>query len=115
MLTHPVSGVVEHVDRYQPTNSLKRYLRARDEHCRFPGCRIPVRKCEIDHTVDWAQGGKTTESNLAHLCPRHHRLKHHTDWTVTQHPGGVLTWVSPSGKRLTEKPPSPVAFMPAPF
>lgn len=111
MLTHPVSGVVEHVDRYQPTNSLKRYLRARDEHCRFPGCRIPVRKCEIDHTVDWAQGGKTTESNLAHLCPRHHRLKHHTDWTVTQHPGGVLTWVSPSGKRLTEKPPSPVAFV----
>lgn len=115
MLTHPVTGVVEHVDRYQPTDSLKRYLRARDEHCRFPGCRVPVRRCEIDHTVDWAFGGKTTASNLAHLCPKHHRLKHHTEWSVTQHRGGVLEWVSPNGQSYHEEPPSSVAFMPAPF
>jgi len=109
MLTHPVTGMVEHADRYQPTDSLKRYLRARDEHCRFPGCRMPARRCEIDHTFDWALGGKTTHTNLAHLCPRHHRLKHHSDWKVKQLPGGVLEWTSPAGEIYPDRPTSQFA------
>ena len=111
ILTHPVTGVVECVDRRQPSSSLKRALRARDQHCRFPCCRIPALKCEIDHTVDWAHGGGTTYSNLAHLCPRHHRVKHHTPWRVTQHTGGVMEWVSPGGRTYTDRPPSSVRFV----
>src|SRR5690606_31712950 len=57
ILTHPVTGVVEQVDRYQPTKSLRRLLTARDEHCRFPGCRMPARRCDADHTIEWARGG----------------------------------------------------------
>ena len=113
LLTHPVTGIVEQVDRYQPTQSLKRALRARDEHCRFPGCRVPARRCEIDHTVDWFHGGRSRFSNLAHLCPRHHRVKHHTDWRVTQHPGGILEWTCPTGNTYIDQPVSRVRFAPA--
>ncbi len=90
VLTHPISGAVLAVDRYRSTEELRRHLRVRDEHCRFPGCRIPARRCDIDHTIDHARGGQSSAANLAHLCRRHHTLKHQTAWTVTQRNGGVL-------------------------
>ncbi|MDD7963654.1 DUF222 domain-containing protein, partial [Microbacterium sp. NE1TT3] len=50
LLTHPVTGTVLECDTYQPTAAMRRLLRARDRHCRFPGCRQPAIRCEIDHT-----------------------------------------------------------------
>ncbi|WP_163620906.1 HNH endonuclease signature motif containing protein, partial [Microbacterium sp. B35-30] len=76
VMTSPVTGAVLAVDRYRPGPALDRFLTARDEHCRFPGCRRPVRRCDIDHTIDHAHGGPTSHDNLAHLCRRHHVLKH---------------------------------------
>ncbi|RZK51922.1 MAG: HNH endonuclease, partial [Pedobacter sp.] len=49
--------------------------------CRFPGCNQPATASDIDHTTDWQHGGPTNLDNLAHLCRKHHRLKHHTAWT----------------------------------
>lgn len=123
ILTHPVNGVVEQVDRYEPTKSLRRLLIARDEHCRFPGCRMPVRRCDADHTIDWARGGTTTRTNMAYLCRRHHTLKHHSPWEVKQLADGVLGWTSPGGRTYLDRPVSTVWFVstqpppdePAPF
>jgi hypothetical protein len=106
ILTHPVTGVVLHVDTYQRTASIDRYLRARDQHCRFPGCRLPAVRCEVDHTIDHALGGATDVHNLAHLCQRHHSMKQFTAWRVRQLDGGVLEWTSPLGRRYIEEPPS---------
>lgn len=78
VLTDPITGGILAVDRYTPGADLKRFLRARDEHCRFPGCRQPVHRCDIDHGHDWAHGGTTCSENLHHLCRRHHTLKHAT-------------------------------------
>ena len=97
--TDPATGAVLSVDRYRPTADLTRLLRARDEHCRFPGCRRSVLRCDIDHTHDAAHGGETRAENLSHLCRRHHVLKHQTPWRVRQLPGGVLEWRSPAGRR----------------
>jgi hypothetical protein len=112
ILTHPVTGAVLEVDRYTPSEQLRRHLRVRDQHCRFPGCRMPARRSDIDHTLDFSLGGQTTGSNLAHLCRRHHTLKHHTPWRVVQHPGGVLEWTSPAGIAYIDRPVSTVAFAP---
>lgn len=112
ILMHPITGTVLAVDRYTPSEQLRRHLRTRDQHCRFPGCRMPTRRSDIDHTVDFALGGRTTAENLAHLCRRHHTLKHQTAWTVVQHPGGVLEWTSPTGIPYIDKPVSAVAFAP---
>jgi len=112
VLVHPVTGAVLAVDRYTPNADLKRALRVRDQHCRFPGCRLPVHRTDLDHTVDYALGGETRADNLAHLCRRHHTMKHASAWTVVQKPGGVLEWTSPTGKVHTDLPVSTVMFKP---
>ena len=112
VLTHPISGQVLTTDRYRPGKDLKRVLQVRDQHCRFPGCRMAVRICDLDHTVDFAFGGQTSEDNLAHLCRRHHTLKHESAWTVVQRQGGVLEWTSPSGRVYPDIPTSRVMFQP---
>ena len=113
-MTSPVTGCVLAVDRYRQTSALTRFLRARDERCRFPGCRQPVWRCDIDHTLDAAHGGPTEHCNLAHLCKRHHVLKHHSAWTVRQLPGGILEWTSPTGRIHTDHPEPTVRFEPPP-
>lgn len=109
-------GQVIETDAYSPTESMRRLLRARDQHCRFPGCRQPVHRCDIDHTWDHAKGGPTRVDNLAHLCRGHHVLKHPDipepqRWTVRQRPGGVLEWRSPLGAVHTDRAPRRVAFV----
>lgn len=110
LLTQPVTGAVLAVDRYRPSEDQRRLLRARDERCRFPGCRMPVHRCDVDHTVDAARGGATCTGNLAHLCRRHHSLKHVSDWTVLQRRDGTLEWTSPTGRLYLDEPPSTVRF-----
>ncbi|MBN9213035.1 MAG: DUF222 domain-containing protein, partial [Microbacterium sp.] len=68
VLTHPVTGAVLHTDTYARTTAIDRHLRARDRHCRWPGCTTPAVRCEVDHTRDHALGGPTNVTNLAHLC-----------------------------------------------
>lgn len=106
------AGEILSVDRYRPTPQMRRLLAARDLHCRAPGCRVPASRCDIDHTVDAALGGPTRTDNLAHLCRGHHTVKHHTGWSVTQEPGGVMRWTSPTGRETVDKPPSRVRFRP---
>ncbi|WP_424448236.1 DUF222 domain-containing protein [Microbacterium arborescens] len=111
LLTHPVTGTVLECDAYKPTAAMTRLLRARDRHCRFPGCRQPAIRCEIDHTTAASEGGPTHVCNLAHLCKRHHDVKHHTRWQLRQLPGGRLVWTSPTGRVYREDAPPPlVAF-----
>ncbi|MGZ0066875.1 DUF222 domain-containing protein [Microbacterium arborescens] len=111
LLTHPVTGTVLECDSYRPTAAMIRLLRARDRHCRFPGCRQPAIRCELDHTIAASDGGATHVCNLANLCKRHHDVKHHTRWRVQQLPGGRLVWTSPTGRIYREDAPPPlVAF-----
>ena len=110
VLTHPVTGTVLAIDRYRPSDQLKRVLRVRDEHCRFPGCRTPARRCDIDHTTAREHDGPTEIGNLAHLCRRHHTLKHHSAWRVRQTPDGVLHWTSPTGRVYPDQPARTLTF-----
>lgn len=111
--THPLTGDVLTVDTYRPSAAQRRFLAARDQHCRFPGCRVPIHRADIDHTIAAHDGGATTTENLAVLCRRHHTMKHATPWQVTQHGKGDLTWVSPTGRAHHDRPTSRVRFMPA--
>ncbi|WP_298742144.1 HNH endonuclease signature motif containing protein [uncultured Microbacterium sp.] len=114
VLTEPIQGVVLAVDRYNTPWPQRRYLRARDQHCRFPGCRRAAIRCEIDHTIDAALGGPTALWNLAHLCQRHHSMKQFTRWKVRQLSGGILEWTSPTGRIYREDAPAPpVYFVPS--
>ncbi|HYN56964.1 MAG TPA: HNH endonuclease signature motif containing protein, partial [Motilibacterales bacterium] len=64
--------------------------------CRFPGCTVPARECDLDHLIPFPEG-PTSAANLHALCRRHHRLKHNDGWTVTALPDSGLRWTSPLG------------------
>lgn len=108
-------GMVTETDNYVPTAGMKRYLRARDQHCRFPGCRTPAHRCQIDHNHDHAKGGPTAVCNLSLFCTSHHPLKHpdvddRDRWTAKQLDDGVILWTSPLGRTYTDEPPLRVMF-----
>lgn len=111
-------GAVLATSRRQPTEAMRRILRARDQHCRYPGCFVPVDACEIDHTLDWAKGGPTEITNLGNLCPKHHMLKHpdlprSVRWDAYQDSNGVFTWVSPTGATYLTTPEGSIVSAPA--
>ncbi|WP_345750574.1 HNH endonuclease signature motif containing protein [Microbacterium rhizophilus] len=108
----PGTGCLRTVDSYVPTAEQKRFLRARDEHCRFPGCRRSVARCDLDHTIAHAEGGPTAVSNLGALCRSHHLLKHYGNWTAEHGPDGTITWRSPTGRRMQDIPAPVVRFVP---
>jgi hypothetical protein len=114
ILTHPETGAFLSYGRtsYRVPADLAGYLAVRDGRCRFPGCGRRARSADLDHTVDWAHGGSTSHENLAHLCRKHHRLKHRTRWRMTQEPGGVIRWTSPAGHVLRTYPERPFIAVP---
>jgi hypothetical protein len=110
------TGVVTATDAYSPTEAMRRHLRARDQHCRFPGCRMPAQRCQIDHNHDHARGGPTSNDNLSHLCLGHHTLKHpdiddRYRWAARQLPGGDIEWTSPLGRSYSDMAPRRVMFV----
>ncbi|MBX3098454.1 MAG: DUF222 domain-containing protein [Salinibacterium sp.] len=107
LLTHPVTGVVLDMDRtqYRPTRALKRWLALRDVTCTFPGCGRRSTQCDIDHVTAWVDGGATSADNLAHLCRKHHTVKHRTRWQVHRPPGEISKWTSPTGYVRSADPP----------
>ncbi|GAB2468398.1 HNH endonuclease signature motif containing protein [Xylanimonas ulmi] len=104
LLTHPHTGKVLGVsaETYRPPAELRHFIKVRDTSCRFPGCTRPAATTDADHTVAHAEGGPTASSNLAHLCHRHHVLKHQARFAVRQiDDEGTLTWTTPTGRRHT--------------
>ncbi|MEI4273344.1 hypothetical protein TEK04_16610 [Klenkia sp. LSe6-5] len=97
---------------YRPTAAQYRYLRARDRHCRFPGCRQTALHADADHVVpydhhDPARGGRTCVRNLVMLCRRHHLLKTHAPgWAFALDPDGILHVTTPGGTTRSTRPPA---------
>ena len=86
-------------EKYEPPQALVDFLLARDRTCRFPGCRQPATRSDIDHAHSWDSGGETNIENLGLLCRRHHRLKTHGRWGLISNADGSCEWTSPVGKK----------------
>jgi hypothetical protein len=78
---------------YVAGDQLKRFLRARDRHCVFPGCHRPV--CDIDHRIPWPLG-PTSPENTQLLCRHHHRAKQAL-FTVELTDDGDYRWTMRGG------------------
>ncbi|HUB38797.1 MAG TPA: HNH endonuclease signature motif containing protein, partial [Streptosporangiaceae bacterium] len=88
---------------------LRRAVRKRDKHCRFPGCDLPAAGCEVHHILPRKDGGRHALSNMALLCRFHHLVAiHRWGWQFTLHPDGTTTAVSPDGTKTlhSHAPPS---------
>ncbi|WP_328607042.1 HNH endonuclease [Amycolatopsis sp. NBC_00345] len=69
------------------TPTQRHALTLRDKGCAHPGCDRSPKWCTVHHVIPWAQGGPTDLTNLVLLCPTHHRLIHHSGWTIQMHHG----------------------------
>lgn len=100
-ITDPITGNLIDYGRqsYEPPQDLKDFLIARDQTCRFPGCRQSARRSDIDHAQAWDDGGKTSADNLGVLCRRHHQMKTHGGWRLISNADGSCEWISPLGKK----------------
>jgi hypothetical protein len=100
ILTDPDSGATLSVGtkQYKVPDAMRCWILFRDKTCRFPGCSMPGKFCDLDHSLDWALGGETKVTNVLTLCRKHHALKHNSGWNYTQDDNAVATWVSPSGR-----------------
>lgn len=103
-LSGPMTGAPIALSTYRASAEQRALLAIRDQHRRFPGYRMPARRCDIDHTTDWARGGSTDICNLSCLCGTHHTRKHSRGWSVRQKQRGVLEWTRPTGRRATDRP-----------
>jgi hypothetical protein len=98
LLETPPCGHGRQSGSYKPPRSLRHLVVIRQRTCSFPGCRRAARRCDLDHTVPFDQGGRTCECNLAPLCRRHHQGKQAPGWQLTQARPGEMTWRTPSGR-----------------
>jgi hypothetical protein len=89
---------------YRPPPRLKERITARDLICRFPGCRQPAWRGDLDHTRPYDKGGLTCSCNLGGLCRRHHILKQHPSWQLIQPQPGIFEWTTPTGRRYMTIP-----------
>ncbi|SSC26105.1 HNH nuclease, partial [Klenkia terrae] len=98
------------IDNYVPTAAQIRFVKARDRHCRFPGCARTAEYVDLDHVIprdhdDPTAGGPTCVTNLVCLCRRHHRLKTHAPgWVFAMDPDGTLHVTPPGGRTRTTRP-----------
>lgn len=90
-------------DAYRPGRALAALVRSRDGHCRFPGCQVAARFCDLDHVRPWPIG-PTEADNLMGRCRRHHRIKQHSGWGVVLDADGTVTWTDPAGLTRVTQP-----------
>jgi hypothetical protein len=98
-----------------PGAELRRWLRARDRTCIFPGCRVPARHGDADHTIEHHRGGPTTEDNLGIPCRHDHRLRHDGGWRLVQLAPGHFVWISRLGRHYERRPPPAIRPVPDPM
>ncbi len=110
----PSSGVSLPLDIASAFDTIPRHLRRavrkRDRHCRFPGCDTPAAACDVHHITPRKDGGQHTLTNLVLLCRFHHLTAiHRWGWVFTLHPDGTTTAVSPDGSKTLHSHAPPTA------
>ena len=85
-----IDGPSQVIDIGAPTRqipvALRRAVQVRDRHCQFAGCTTRWSWCDVHHLKPVAEGGHTSERNLALVCRFHHTLIHQVGWVIYRDP-----------------------------
>ncbi len=79
--------------------------------CDHPGCDLPAEFCDVDHNIEWADGGRTDQNNARPRCSTHNRFKSRNKWQVNKPPTDTTT---PSDKTAPSSYPSAPDHQPSP-
>jgi hypothetical protein len=74
------------------TTPMRVAMQIRDKGCTATGCDWPPGLCHAHHTHPWATGGGTSAKDGRLLCPKHHTRAHDPAFTMTNQPGGKVTF-----------------------
>jgi hypothetical protein len=94
---------------------IRRAVRLRDRHCRWPGgCTRPPAACDCHHVKHKKDGGPTSVDSCILLCQYHHDIcVHRWGWKIELLPDGQVTATGPRGQILRSRPPPGSAVNPA--
>lgn len=95
---------------YQTPEDIAAFVRGRDGQCRTPGCTTPADECQLDHRVNFADGGPTSAVNICLQCPPCHNVK--TDkfrFYIMDPITGDMVWLYSDGTWEYDKPVGPLA------
>jgi hypothetical protein len=84
--------------RRRPVAEEAAFVKARDRTCRFPGCRRPAKRCDIDHRLEHAKQGPSHRGNTCSECERHHQFRHAKNFTVEPFGTTGFLWTAPDGR-----------------
>lgn len=108
LVTDPATGYLADLSTqaYAVTGHLRERITARDRISRAPGRARPARLCDLDHEIDFADGGPSSEANLSAKDRRSHNHKTRGTWTTHREPTptGELTWTTPTGRTYATTP-----------
>jgi len=102
----PVTGHLLDLGRtkYKPTQELRDYILAAYPECTTPECGRHAPNLEIDHIIEWADGGHTSAANLHSLCWQDHLTKTNDHTSVRMNADGTVTHTSRHGLTRTSEP-----------
>ena len=112
LYTDPDTGHLTAADQRKRSlpESVRAFIRARDQECRMPGCDSPIR--HIDHVERWADGGETSAENSVGVCERFNYVKEIPGWstellrdTINPKLDGALRIITPTGHEYTSPVP----------
>ena len=76
--------------------------------CEFPGCDMPASWSQVDHNVEWHEGGRTDQRNRNLGCGPHNRAKHRERWRTRRDSRGRAYTIRSDGSIMLpvgERPP----------
>ena len=74
-------------------------VRSLSTRCTHPGCRVPTKRTQTDHTLDFAKGGTTDPANGNPRCRRHNNAKNQ-GYTVHRDALGEFHTYRPDGTEI---------------
>lgn len=108
---HDMDAAANHeVTGYATTPTMRAAVTGRDGHCRYPGCEEPATICQMDHIIEYNDGGPTTPANLISLCQHHHNIK--TDKRarpIFEPASGTVVWLFADGTWQSTEAEGPLA------
>jgi hypothetical protein len=65
--------------------------------CDHPGCELAADSCNVDHAIEWADGGTTDQPNSGIECDRHNVTKTKRRWRTKRATNGRRYTIRPDG------------------
>jgi hypothetical protein len=65
--------------------------------CDHPGCGLPADWCQVDHSTEWHQLGRTDQTNAGVECSGHNREKHRKRWRTRRDVTGRVHTIRADG------------------